>query len=393
MRSDSTDGRRDTYAIFSALFLPSVGGVENYTNNLAAELARKGDRVVVVTSQLGSDPAHEMLASGVEVVRLPSRIMLGGRLPLPRHGKEYRKLIEGLKLLDIDNVIVNTRFYLHSLEGLRFAERIGVKPILIEHGSAHLTMGNRLLDKVVSAYEHFVTRLTQSHHPDYYAVSQKSAEWLTHFGITCKGVISNAIDADAFRRTSSGRDFRSELKFRSDDFVVAFVGRLVPEKGVSAILESASNLKREDSIRFVIAGTGPMESELAQYKGDNLSFVGKLDRGDVSAMLSQSDAFCLPSRSEGFATSLLECAAWGVVPIVTRVGGVDELIPSDDYGLVIDEPSGSLLADAIRRLASDSEVARGMGRRIRNLVELEFTWRKTAARLRKAFDASAPTGC
>ena len=63
----------ETYVIFSALFAPSMGGVENYTLNVAQALARRGHRVVVVTSDLGNAPVRERLAGGVEVVRLPLR--------------------------------------------------------------------------------------------------------------------------------------------------------------------------------------------------------------------------------------------------------------------------------------------------------------------------------
>lgn len=380
---------RETYTIFSALFAPSVGGVENYTMSLAEELVREGDRAIVVTSQLGNDPACELLENGVEVVRLPSWALLGGRLPISKRWGKYLRTVKTLGLEGIDHVVVNARFYLHSLEGLLFAKRLGVKPILVEHGSAHLTMGSGVLDKVVAAYEHGITQVVKSFHPVCYAVSKKSAEWLGHFGIECRGVLSNAIDADAFRSESSGRDFRSELDIRPDAFVVAFIGRLVPEKGVSALIEAASLLEGDRSIRFVIAGGGPMERELLQNGGDNLSFVGKLDRADVSALLSRSNAFCLPSRSEGFATSLLECAAWGVVPITTRVGGVDELVLSEEHGVVIDEPLGRSLADAVKDLASRRSDVVDMGERVERLVEQEYTWQKTAARLRKAFDLPA----
>ena len=43
------------YAIFSAQYLPHVGGVENFTANLAAQLVREGDQVTVVTSRLSAE--------------------------------------------------------------------------------------------------------------------------------------------------------------------------------------------------------------------------------------------------------------------------------------------------------------------------------------------------
>lgn len=91
--------QRETYVIFSALFVPSMGGVENYTLNVAQALARRGHRVVVVTSDLGNAPVCERLAGGVEVVRLPSRSLLGGRLPISKRNRAYRHLFAELAAL------------------------------------------------------------------------------------------------------------------------------------------------------------------------------------------------------------------------------------------------------------------------------------------------------
>ncbi len=70
--------------------------------------------------------------------------------------------------------------------------------------------------------------------------------------------------------------------------------------------------------------------------------------------------FCgRPTRSasraapKAFSTSLLECAACAAVPIVTHVGGVDELIPDESYGRVIGGMDPALVAGAVRELAAD----------------------------------------
>ena len=61
-------------AIFSALYLPHMGGVETYTAGLAHELAARGYRVVVATSRLSeANPVHETQPDGVEVLRFPCR--------------------------------------------------------------------------------------------------------------------------------------------------------------------------------------------------------------------------------------------------------------------------------------------------------------------------------
>ena len=141
-------------------------------------------------------------------------------------------------------------------------------------------------------------------------------------------VLNNSIDADLFRSMSSGRDFRGELGLGESTLLVSSIGRLVPEKGVTCISRPACALRDAD-VRFVLAGDGPLRAEVEGCGCPNVTYVGRLSEGDVSALLRSSDAFCLPSRSEGFSTSLLECAACAAVPIVTHVGGVDELIPDE----------------------------------------------------------------
>lgn len=374
-----------TYCIFTAFYLPHVGGVEKYTANLARELVEGGDKVIVVTtSSEETDPLEESPCEGLTVFRLPSFGLLGGRFPLPRKNAAYRRMRGMLRDASIDYVVVNTRFYLHSLEGLRLARARHVKPILIEHGSAHLTMGGGLIDKAVEAYEHLLTPFVKRFHPDFYAVSQMGCVWLEHFGVASCGVLSNSIDAENFRSSSTGRDFRAEYGVADGSLVCAFVGRFVPEKGIACILGAARMLQGRSDVVFLLAGDGPMRVDVEEAKLSNLRYVGRLSEGDVAALLETADVFVLPSRSEGFSTSLLECAATSTPPIVTHVGGVDELVPTAEYGCVISAASASEVVSSVERFADDASLAPVMGARLRRLVEDEFSWAATAAKLRAA---------
>ena len=71
--------RRRTLAIFSAQYLPHMGGVENFTKELSSALERMGVHVIVVTSAYGDAPEHEVDTGGFEVFRLPSSQLLDGR--------------------------------------------------------------------------------------------------------------------------------------------------------------------------------------------------------------------------------------------------------------------------------------------------------------------------
>lgn len=230
--------KNDTFCIFSAHYLPHVGGVEKYTQNLARQLADQGNRVIIVTSNVYDLAEREDLGEGVEIVRLPCYKLLGDRYPVTRHDKAYERIMAYLHNQNIDYVAINTRFYRHTLEGIALAEAKGIRPIIVDHGSAHLTMGSKLVDPFVATVEHAVTELVKRHSADYYAVSLAGTEWLRHFGIEARGVLNNSIDARAFAEGSSCRSFRKELSLSDETLLVAFTGRLIPEKGIPALIEA-----------------------------------------------------------------------------------------------------------------------------------------------------------
>ena len=139
-----------TYAIFTALYRPHMGGVEAYCEGLAHELVARGERVIVVTLRLSDDAeAHEMQHDGVEVFRLPCMALMDGRLPMPRRNAEHSAMLAELERAKPDRVVLNNHFYAHTLDGAAFARRVGAEAIVIEHGSAYLTLGNGVADRAL----------------------------------------------------------------------------------------------------------------------------------------------------------------------------------------------------------------------------------------------------
>lgn len=373
--------------IFSAQYVPHIGGVETFTDNLSKVLVKRGHQVLVVTNNTEGLDSHEMTPEGVEVIRLPCFPFLDGRYPIPRPCREWNELHDSLLRRQFDGVLVNTRFYPHSLIGLSIAKHAGVRPVLLDHGSAYLCFDNTVLDTVLNKYEDAITSFgKREYDPAYYGISKRSVEWLTHFGIEALGVINNSIDAKEFRTLASKRDFRAELPNPTYcRLLVVFIGRLVPEKGVPAILAAAKNpALQKRGVVFAIAGRGPLERML-RTAPDNVVYFGSLDKADVSALLQQADINLLPSRSEGFSTNLLEASACGCPSITTAIGGAAELIPSFEYGTIISKPSGDEIAEAITTLADNVDLLKTQSKACRELVQQSYSWNSTAERLEEAF--------
>lgn len=368
--------------IFSANYLPNIGGVERFTEGLAFGLRRLGHRVTIVTNNTFKLAGYEELCNGVSIVRLPCFPFLHGRLPFPNANSEFRKLLEQLMGEPCDGVLINTRFYIHALLGLKFASKKAVAPVLLDHGSAHLTFGNAFLDMFVQAYEHCITAVVKRCNPEFYGVSQKSVEWLEHFGIKARGVISNSIDAAAYRAQASNRSFRSELNI-GDELMLAFTGRFIPEKGIAILVDMMRRLQGE-RVHLVMAGDGPFRGMVEDASLDAIHVVGRLDAPDIAALLLESDLFCLPTRSEGFSTSLLEAAACGTPSLVTDVGGARELMPDESYGFVMPTADAGAFASIICRILRGKFDLSSMGDRCRNRVEEFCSWDATARQLIKA---------
>lgn len=373
-------------AIFSAQYPPHMGGIENFTQNLARALAKRGNAVTVVandTNGLGSGWSNE---DGFDVLRLPCLPLVDGRFPLAKPCAERRGLLRELRAKGFDGVLVNARFYPHSLLGMKFAREKGLTPAVLDHGSAYLSFSNRILDPCVRVYERVITRLGKRYGASYFGISRKSSEWLETFGIRAKGIINNSIDAEEYRLSSSGRDFRRELGLEDGDLLAAFVGRLIPEKGISSLIEASQSPELvARRVVFALAGDGSLAGDVKAASGPHLRWLGRLDRGDVSALLQQADVLCLPSRSEGFSTTLLEAGACGCPVVVTDIGGARELIPDESYGTIIGSMSGDCLIAAIKELADNRKVLAEQSQKSRLFVEQRFSWDSVAGIVESLF--------
>ena len=85
------------YCFFSAQYLPHMGGVENYTYNIAQELIKRGNEVVVVTNNTTNSCQHEYMGQ-IEVLRIPCFNFLNGRFPVMRLNTQFRKIDHYLKM-------------------------------------------------------------------------------------------------------------------------------------------------------------------------------------------------------------------------------------------------------------------------------------------------------
>lgn len=372
------------FIIFSSHYLPYMGGVENYTEHLAKYLLADGHDVVLVTTLEMDLPEKETTESGLTIYRLPAYLLLKGRYPvLKRNNKKTVSAMEDLSKLHFDLCVINTRFYVHTLQGLQFGKENGIRTIVLEHGTSHLSVHNKILDFAGEKWEHFLTRKGQKYDPEYYGVSLAANEWLKHFGIEASGVLYNAIDIEEIKSIQEKHvlSYRDEYSIPHDATVITFTGRMIEEKGVLQLLKAAQNiLKDKENIFFFFAGDGKLLNEVERETADNdhIKCLGRIDSEHIVALLDESDIFCLPSFSEGFSTSILEAAACKSYIITTYRGGSKELVSSPEYGMIIPDNSLENVYEALIWAIEHPEECREAAEACYTRLCNKFTWRQTA---------------
>lgn len=190
-------------------------------------------------------------------------------------------------------------------------------------------------------------------------------------------------------RPGAGKAVRAELGLGSDEFVVATLSAMRPEKAHDVTLAAVERLvDRYPSLRLLVVGDGPGRDALeraAAPLGDRVVLAGY--RPDVMQTLDAADVVVNPSRSDAFPSALLEAMAAGVPVVASAVGGIPEIVDDGVTGLLIDAPPrAEALADAIARLAEDAELRSRLGAAGQDRFERRFAAAHWAERLRELYE-------
>ena len=172
-------------------------------------------------------------------------------------------------------------------------------------------------------------------------------------------VVANGVDVAAF--DAPPRSSRGILQ-------VAFLGRMVPDKGADVLVDALARLDRADITATIIGSEGfdpraaPSAFERAVRQasaplGSRIRFLPFQTRPRVAQLLAQADVVVVPSRwPEPFALTVLEGMASGAAVIASDIGGIPEAC--GDAGILVPPGDVDALAQALADLAGDENELR-----------------------------------
>lgn len=203
-------------------------------------------------------------------------------------------------------------------------------------------------------------------------------------------VVHNGVDPEKFSPGKASAGLRGSIGVQADQYLIANVGSLTPQKGQSFLLEAAAKIIA-GGVPAVLAfvGDGPLRSSLENKAAElgisvHVRFLGR--RGDVHDILLAADMAAGSSLREGLSISLLEAMSSGKPVVTTDIGGNREAVTDGRTGFLVPPGNPELLAAAVKRLWSDRELGRRMGSAARKRVEERFSVRGMVQRTEEIYE-------
>jgi glycosyltransferase involved in cell wall biosynthesis len=164
---------------------------------------------------------------------------------------------------------------------------------------------------------------------------------------------------------------RTEVRPHRDPATIAFIGRVIPDKGIFDLLDAFVSIPGET--RLVVCGTGSSLPAARQYveemaMSDRVDFLGWQDYASVWRILQRADLLVLPTVREGFPSVLLEAAAAELPIVTTPVGGIPDHFKDGVHAVFVAPGAPAQLARAILELLGDPARRARMGLANRMLV-------------------------
>lgn len=342
-------------AVFSEVYWPMVSGVSATLRRLADALHARGHAVRVYSAAYPLPPGSP---DRPEVHRSPSKSFF---LSPQVHWAfpNQADINADLRRFDADIVHVATEFAM-GFPGLRAAQALR-RPLI---ASAHTDYeryaaryGKWLLPVIKPGWKYL--RWFYGHAHRVLCPSSVFERHLNERGIHHTGIWSRGVNAHEFDPAHRSEAWRAQFGVGPADPLVAYVGRVAPEKNLPLLLEAWARLgAARGRAQLVIVGEGVLSDSLERQKPEGVHLVGFKHGADLAMAYASCDIFAFPSTTETFGNVLIEAMASGCAPVVAAAGGVLDFAGEGVNALLAEPESVESFAEQLGRLIADEALRR-----------------------------------
>lgn len=359
----------------------NIGGPARHVTILNRGLRERGHDTVLVFGPVDAgEGSLEDLASSMPVRRVPE---LGRRLRFGGDVVAFARILHLMFALRPDVVHTHTAKAgaLGRLAALVFnwTRRRAHRALVVHTFHGHVLSGyfGSVGDWLVRTTERLLATVTDC----VIAISEGQRADLTDRFSVCPSskvtVVPLGLDLDdLLDMPASFPSLRDTLAIPAGAVVVGYVGRFVPIKNLSQLLEAfALVVRAEPGAVLIMAGDGPLRGPLEAHVASlglemSLRFTGW--QRDLRSLYATCDVVALTSLSEGTPVALIEAMAAGRAVVGTAVGGVPDVITHERTGLLVPPTGREAIAAALIRLVGGAAFRRQLGHAARDDVRARF---------------------
>lgn len=195
--------------------------------------------------------------------------------------------------------------------------------------------------------------------------------------------LPNGADIDIFAPRKKKNELINALGLNRKK-VFVYTGNFGYAQGAECILQTAFYLQSEKNIHFLLVGDGPDKSKLVKFAAEknlkNVQFIEAQPFDAISDYYAISVASIVPLRKKelfkGARPSKVFTSLACQKPVIyCGEGETARMIEEVGCGIVVEPENPEELKKAVLKLSNDLKLAEEMGRKGRNFVEKNYTWR------------------
>jgi D-inositol-3-phosphate glycosyltransferase len=369
-----------------------------YIRELAHHLGMFGHQIDIYTRLNGTKHNHIIeLYDNVRLIHLSAGS--NGhvhKLALYYYLSDFLRALEGFKNQEnLDYDLIHSHYWLSGRLGNWVQDRWNIPHIVMFHTLGTVKNSVGLAEREPDLRIATEKKLAQTSQRILAPTDKEKENLLKYFHTPAQkiGVVPCGVNLDLFRPMDKAAA-RQRLGLEKDEFILLYVGRFDPIKGIDRLLEAMAHLKHLKRMRLVIVGgDGPATPEyqnLRQLCGKFgiqkfVHFVGRVDQDQLPPYYSAADALVVPSYYESFGLVGLESLACGTPVVATRVGAMEDIIEDGKSGYVVADLTVRGLANGIEKVFSNPAGSMLSAQAIRASI-LKYGWPNVASEVVYEYD-------
>jgi D-inositol-3-phosphate glycosyltransferase len=362
-----------------------------YISKLSIALEKLGFSIDIITKK------HRECTEDVVYLSKQTKVIHLSSIPLNiKKNKLYhyldqfeKSIMDFIATTNNDYDLIHSHYWLSGMIGVNLSKNLNINNITTFHTLAEIknkTAGQEKESLIRSNYEDTIIK-----NADKIVVSTKHEMNVLQnsydVNSTKVEIIEPGVDLDLFK--PQNKNDSKKLLGLINEPVLLYVGRIDPIKGLSVLIEAMNLLNYKDRPKLLVIGDNNQSNPtmlnvleiIERYElQEDVVFIGATEQSNLPLYYNAADICVIPSHYESFGLVALEAMACNTPVIGTKVPGLESIITDQINGLLIIPNSPQILAEKIKLLISDKDLAKLISQNGLK-KSMEMTWDSTAEKI------------